>query len=123
MPEDDRFRKTWTLDGVAYTFQVLSGHQMMQVQTTATRLMGDATDMYARAWAERIALLQTACVAPDEPELGALPFPQLSWLMQEVDQWFASFRGPDTRASGSMGAGGREPVAVPVSPDLSPAAP
>lgn len=119
---DDRFRKTWTLNGVPYTFQVPSAQTMLTVQTRTTAQMAGSTDLYARAWAERIALLETACVDPPGALFGDLPFPQLTWLMEEVDRWFASFRGPDADASGSMGGGGREPVAVPVSPDLSPPA-
>ena len=118
MADDERFQKTWTVEGVPYTFRVLSNKAMRAVQAETTRLSDGTGDMFVRGYTERIALLQAACVTPTDVDWDSWPDPQLDTLVREVQQWWNSFRRLDAEPGGSMGGGGRDSMAVPVSPDL-----
>ncbi len=120
MAETDRFQKTWIVEGTPYTFKVLSNKAMRAVQAETTRLSEGTGDMFVRGYTERIALLQAACVAPADVDWDSWPDPQLDTLVREVQQWWNSFRNLNPDPAGSVGGGGRDGVAVPVSPNLPP---
>ncbi len=118
MPED-RFRTTITVQNVPYVFKCPSNKEMRQAQRRTAELMGDATDMFTRLFAERAGLLETLVVEPATVDFDAWPFADLEYCYNEVQRWLDSFRYGRDLAGRPLGVAGRDGVAVPVSPDLS----
>ncbi len=122
MADDERFQHTWTVDGTPYTFRVPSSKDMREIQIATVQLLGGDSDVIARSYAQQVMALQRTCVSDPMPDFDTWPEPWVDALVREVTAWWASFRDDVRGSGGSVGGGGRDGVAVPVSTDL-PSAP
>ncbi len=115
---EDRFRTTITVADADYVFKLPSNREMRAAQKRTAELMGEASDMFTRLFAERAGLLETLCVEPAKVDFDDWAFQDLEYAYNEVQRWLDSFRYGLDPAGRPLGRQGRDGLEVSVPEDL-----